>query len=354
MTLLDSFQCHNGFFAFLVKNSVIKNIVQDQHTNKYSISECEKLNIDAKKEFNVSVNASLLFSKMNSEPDCICKELDFYTKEFVTTFGWYKDKYVYSIEDYDMACVVDGKSEFVWRSGIKHDCSKIMEFEGVNGNYINGFKQEVSLESDLVYGLLKSSDLKHLKTNSFRKQTIITQKKIGQQTSYISEKYPETYQYLNNNKSFFDKRKSSIYKDKPSFSIFGVGDYSFAKYKVAISGLYKSTHFTLVYPNEEKPVMLDDTCYFIGFDNAINAEIAHYLLNTGLVQSFLKSIIFSDSKRSINKDTLMRIDIEVVYKTIDFNTIEKDLNGISKEEWESFENLLNLDNEISNKQMSLF
>ena len=29
------------------------------------------------------------------------------------------------------------------------------------------------------------------------------------------------------NKEYFDKRKSSIYRDKPDFSIFGVGDYSF-------------------------------------------------------------------------------------------------------------------------------
>ena len=32
-----------------------------------------------------------------------------------------------------------------------------------------------------------------------------------------------------------DNRKSSIYNKRPRFSIFGIGDYSFSKWKVAIS-----------------------------------------------------------------------------------------------------------------------
>jgi len=69
-----------------------------------------------------------------------------------------------------------------------------------------------------------------------------------------------------------------------------------------------------VIPSAGKPVMLDDTCYFIGFDDLKMAEIAHFLLNSKLVQKFLKSIIFSDSKRPINKDTLMRIDLEKAFE----------------------------------------
>ena len=164
----------------------------------------------------------------------------------MTEFGWYKGKFVNSISDYEKASIIDGESIFVWRSGVKHDCSKVMEFERVNGHFKNALGEEIELENNLTYGLLKSSDLKEDKTNSFRKLTIITQKKIGQETKYIKDKYPLTYNYLTSHKEYFDKRKSSIYKDKPNFSIFGVGDYSFTPYKVAISGLYKSTHFTLV------------------------------------------------------------------------------------------------------------
>ncbi len=340
LIMLKYFNHHNGVFAFLVKNSVIRNIIHDQKNKQYRIADSEKLNIDSKKEFNVSVNASLFLTKLNQEPDFICKEFDFYTKQGVTTFGWYKDKFVNSIKDYDEASEIDGTSSFVWRSGIKHDCSKIMELERVNGHFVNGLKQELKLEKELVFGLLKSSDLKDNTANKFRKLTIITQKKIGQKTNYIKSDYPLTFDYLNSNREYFDKRKSSIYKDKPSFSIFGVGDYSFSPFKVGISGMYKTTHFTLIKTDNGKPIMLDDTCYFIGFQDYKMAQIAHYLVNSKISQKFLKSIIFSDSKRSINKDILMRIDFEILYDKFDFNSISKDLEGLTKSEWDKFGGLI--------------
>ncbi|MCB0853454.1 MAG: hypothetical protein KDD63_14610, partial [Bacteroidetes bacterium] len=133
---------------------------------------------------------------------------------------------------------------------------------------------------------------------------------------------------------------SSIYNSMPDFSIFGIGDYSFANYKVAISGLYKSTHFTLVSPDNSKPVMLDDTCYFIGFEKQKMAEIAHYLLNSDLVQQFLKSIIFSDSKRAVNKGVLMRIDFERVFGKFDFKDAQIKIEDLKVEHWEEFGELV--------------
>ncbi len=335
-TILNCFQNHNGIFAFLIKNSVVKNLIQDQKRNRFRIGNCEKLNIDSKKEFNASVNACLFITELNNEPNFTCKEFDFYSLNLITTFGWYKDKFVYSVEDYDKTSIIDGKSVFTWRSGIKHDCSKVMELQAINGHFKNGLGEEISLEKNLIYGLLKSSDLKNHHTNTFRKLTIITQNKIGQETKYIQERFPLTYDYLKSHKSFFEERKSSIYKEKPDFSIFGVGEYSFAKYKVAVSGLYKSTHFTLVKPDNSKPIMLDDTCYFIGFNNIEMAQIAHYLTNSNLVQKFLKSIIFSDSKRSINKDILMRIDFTKAFEICDFEIAKEYINNLKIEHWKEF------------------
>ena len=351
LTMLKCFENHNGVFAFLIKNSVVKNLIYDQKRNGYRIGQSEKLNIDSKKEFNVSVNACLFLTHLNNEPDFTCKEFDFYNRNYLTTFGWYKDKFVYSVEDYDKSSIMDGKSICTWRSGVKHDCSKVMELEQVNGHFTNALGEEINLEKNLIYGLLKSSDLKDDRTNSFRKLTIITQNKIGQETKYIKDKFPLTYQYLNSHKEFFEKRKSSIYRDKPDFSIFGIGDYSFANYKVAISGLYKSTHFTLVFPNESKPLMVDDTCYFIGFDQLKMAQIAHYLVNSELVQKFLKSIIFLDSKRSINKDTLMRIDFKKAFESSDFENAKEKIEDLKIEHWEGFSKMVE-DSVI--EQMTLF
>jgi len=340
LIMIKCFQQHNGVFAFLIKNSVIKNLMNDQQRNKFQIGEIQQLKIDSKKEFNVSVNASLFITRLSSTPEYTCEALDFYNGEFITKFGWYKGKFVNSTVDYEISSIVDGQSKFIWRSGVKHDCSKIMEFEKSDAHFVNGLGEIFDIEEDLVYGLLKSSDLKLKITNKYRKQTIITQRKIGEKTDYIKDQFPLTFNYLDSRKTHFERRKSSIYRDKPAFSIFGIGAYSFTKYKIAVSGLYKTTHFTLVAPSNSKPVMLDDTCYFIGFEAYKMAQIAHYLVNSDIVQKFLKSIIFSDAKRAINKDILMRIDFEKAYSCLSFQEAEKNIPNLKIEQWEKFGELV--------------
>jgi hypothetical protein len=97
------------------------------------------------------------------------------------------------------------------------------------------------------------------------------------------------------------------------YSIFGVGDYSFKPYKVAISGLYKQTKFTLVKPNGTV-LLLDDTCYFIGFDTLKEAETVQSELNKPEIQVFIESFMFTDSKRAITKELLMRVDVKYTTK----------------------------------------
>lgn len=344
LMLFETFQFHNGHLALLVKNSVIKNIVFDQKDKQYRIAKIEKYCIDSKKEFNVSVEASLLFCQLNSTPSIDCTEFDFYVKSKKMSFGWLNSKFVSNIQYYIETKNIDGVCPFEWRQGIKHDCSNVMELERINGHFINKLSEEITLEEDLIYGFLKSSDLKNTVIKTTRKQVIVTQTRVGQETSYIQHLYPETYKYLITNVSSFQARKSSIYNGKPLFSIFGIGDYSFKPYKVAISGLYKTYHFTLVLPQNDKPVMLDDTCYFIGFDNIEFAIYAIILLNYNKTEEFLKSITFSDAKRVFTKDLLMRLDLLSIAKTITQQEIEEQiiyLNdkyglSISLSQWNSF------------------
>lgn len=316
LMIFDSFQFYNGHIALLVKNSVIKNIVFSQKEKKYRISKIEKYYIDSKKEFNVSVEASLMYCKFNSNPSIECDEYDFYDKKKKNKFGWVESKFVSNIEEYFETNNIDGVCPFEWRQGIKHDCSNVMELERNNDCFVNKVSEEVNIEKDLVYGFLKSSDLKNTVIKRTRKYTIVTQNRVGQDTSYIQYLYPMTYAYLKKNISSFLSRKSSIYNGKPMFSIFGIGEYSFKPYKVAISALYKTYHFTLVLPQDDKPIMLDDTCYFIGFDKIEFAVYTIILLNYYKTEAFLKSISFSDAKRVFTKDLLMRLDLLNLSKTI--------------------------------------
>ncbi len=345
LTMIDAFQKMNGHLVLLVKNSVIKNIVFDQNKNQYQISSFEKHSIDSKKEFNVSVEASVFFCQLNTRPSFDCLEYNFYdNKNSYLKFGWLNNKFVSNLDTYFNNKEVDGECSFVWRQGLKHDCSSIMELDKVNGHYVNALKEVVNLEDDLVYGILKSSDLKNTVINQTRKFTIVTQKKVGQDTNFIKTEYPNTYQYLTEHQKSFDARKSSIYNNKPMFSIFGIGDYSFKPYKVAISGLYKTFHFTLILPQNNKPVMLDDTCYLIGFDKIEFAAYSLILLNSNITTQFLQSITFTDAKRTFTKDVLMRINILELAKNIKREDLQVELELLNRKYnmnlllnlWESF------------------
>ncbi len=360
LTMIETFQNMKGNLLLLVKNSVIKNIVFDQNKNRYKISAIEKHCIDSKKEFNVSVEAALFYCKLNSQPTFDCFEFDFYNNQkSQLKFGWLNDKFVSNIDTYIHTKEIDGKCPFVWRQGLKHDCSTVMELDKVNGHYVNGLSEEVKLEEGLVYGILKSSDLKNTVINQTRKFTIVTQKKVGQETKYIKTEYPKTYQYLTQHQANFDARKSSIYNNKPLFSIFGIGEYSFKPFKVAISGLYKTFHFTLILPQDNKPVMLDDTCYLIGFDKIEFAVYALILLNSNTTAQFLQSVTFPDAKRTFTKDVLMRINLLELAKQIDKIDLQIKLDTLNEKYkfkltldlWDSFINEMT---PVNNGQMAMF
>jgi hypothetical protein len=124
-------------------------------------------------------------------------------------------------------------------------------------------------------------------------------------------------------------RRSPIYKNAPNFSIFGIGNYSFSKYKVGISGFYKKPIFALV--EGEVPIMMDDTCYFLSFDTMANAVITLALLNSQKCLDFLESIVFLDSKRPYTKEILQRIDLLKLSNLIDFEYIHDFSASLCKE-----------------------
>lgn len=365
LLMLNTFHNYNSYLAFLVKNSVIKNIIFDQKKRNYRITDIEKYSIDSKKEFNVFVEASLFYCRLNQPASYTCLEFSFIKKtESLNRLGWTNDKFVSSIAHYQHSSDIDGICPFMWRQGVKHDLSSLMEFENVNGNFVNGKKEEVNIESDLVYGILKSSDLKEIIINKNRKFTIITQNKIGQDTSYIKKDFPRTYTYLNKHKFQFESRKSIIYKGKPDFSIFGIGDYSFKPYKIAISGLYKNYFFNLILPSNNKPLMLDDTCYFLSFDSIEFAAYTLVLLNCNKTKEFLQAITFSDAKRTFTKDILMRIDLMKISSQFSNFKIKDEINklnnkfhlNISFDGWDDYYEIINSQpgSKIQKEQLTLF
>ena len=307
--MFDLLEGENAHLALLLKNSVIKNIVYAQQYNSWHMSKICQYNIDAKKEFDVSVAASLMFCSFGNDIVRRCIVKDFYTQKYVQIFGWVNNNFVADISAYQESVSIDGQSQLVWRSGIKHDCVKVMELSFNGYEYRNGFGEVVDIEPDLIYPLLKSADIKKGVITSTRKFVIVTQRATSDDTDWIKYKYPKTYQYLLSYADFLDGRGSRIYRGRARFCMFGIGEYSFKPYKVVVSGLYKKHCFSLVCPISGKSVMLDDTCYMLGFDSFADAEMAQKILNSSPVQLFINSLLFVDAKRVINKELLMRIDL---------------------------------------------
>lgn len=186
-----------------------------------------------------------------------------------------------------------------------------MEFTREGASYRNGLGETVELEDRYLYPLLKSSDLGNGRIMP-RKSVLVTQERMGDDTSTIAGEAPKTWQYLIDHASTLDGRKSSIYKNRPRFSIFGIGKYSFAPWKVAISGLYKSFSFVVIPPLADRPIIVDDTCYSIPCNTEAEARLLGDLLSSEPALAFLRSLVFTDAKRPITVEVLRRISLTSV------------------------------------------
>lgn len=320
LNLLKLSQINKGAISFLLKNSVIRNILLKQDSEQIHIGEIEQNLIDAASEFNVSVDASCFSARFDCNPAGTCRITDFYTGAYIRDYGWAGRSFVSDIESYQSSAKYDGTSSFVWRSGIKHDCAYVLELSFSNGRYTNGLGETVEIEEDLIYPLLKSSDINSYQEGKFRKFLIVPQRKTGDDTSILKHTHPLAYSYLTRHEPAFNGRKSSVYKGKDRFSIFGVGDYSFKPYKIVVSSLYKTVKFVLVSQFEGKPVMVDDTCYQLDFDNLAVASNVYAAIQSQEIQSLLKSLIFLDAKRVVTKSLLMRLDLSRLCKDKNLKT----------------------------------
>lgn len=302
-----------GAIAMLCKYAVARKVMRQVRQSPEHRFFGHIYPVDAKNYFNASVEACLFVLTTDiGNSDCeVYESLDSTHPSYV--IGERDGYIVKDVQRYERWRHLRGQDpKYIWRSGVKHDCSKIMELEPVNGCYKNGLGEVISLEDDYLYPLLKSSDVGNGRIEAFRKVVLITQKSVGEDTSTIKKIAPLTWKYLTERRGYLDKRRSSIYKNKPEFSIFGIGDYSFKKWKIAISGLYKKLQFNLIRPLSGKPVMFDDTINFLSFDSEQEAKYIFHLLTSKPAIDFLESMIFWDEKRPITIHILRRLSLKEV------------------------------------------
>lgn len=325
LKLIEKSVDKNVAIAMLCKTSVARNVLLELDRNNVCVDAVKMYDFNSSKVFGVSASACMLYIKMSTSNSkcCECEVYDIEVPNLICGKISFQNGKLSNLNDDVLD--LDGECVIEWRQGVKHDCAGVMELEKEGEHcYRNKNKEEVELEDSLIFPLMKSSAFKKPVINSdFKKYVIVTQKKAREETYYIEELAPKTWKYLCDRKDAFDSRKSSIYKGAPAFSMFGVGDYSYAEYKVGISGFYKKPLFVLLYNenNIEQPIMVDDTSYFLSFDNYSDAYTCMLLLNSSKVQKFLLNISFQDAKRPYTKKTLQRIDFDKCIQNITFEEL---------------------------------
>jgi SAM-dependent methyltransferase len=316
---MDWIDQHGGAVAMLCKTAVARKILQSAWKANRPIEGSTCVQIDAMAHFGAAVDACFFqVERGHGEPSTDCAFFESFDDDAPSSvFGFHDGMVISNVDSYYRRRRLIGRDpHYTWRSGVKHDCSKVMELRRDGSGLLNGLGEIVSIEPTHLYPLLKSSDVAHGRVNQARLNVIVTQKKVGDQTDHIRLTSPATWAYLNRHRSLLDNRGSVIYRGKPSFSIFGIGPYAFEHWKVAISGFYKRLSFQLIPPHDDKPVMVDDTVYFLGCHTRAEAEFLHDILGSDEAQEALESMTFWNDKRPITVDLLKRLNIEELAQTL--------------------------------------
>lgn len=301
-----------GTIAVLCKTTVARKMLFHAWKHHFPVANASMFLIDAQQHFGASVDACFLvvnlFPGKHSNDCAVYGELA--STKPSQTIGYQDDSLVANVSNYARWRHLKGDSDFyIWRSGIKHDCSRLMELELEGGKYRNGAGERLDIEENFVYPMLKSSDISNGQVRYGRKHMLVTQRYVGEDTNPIRLVAPRTWRYLETHKEIFAARASAIYRKRPPYSIFGIGDYSFSPWKVAISGFYKRLAFQMVERFRGKPVVLDDTTYFLPCWSKAEASFMAGLLNSEPAIAFFDSMIFWSDKRPITIDVLKRLDL---------------------------------------------
>jgi hypothetical protein len=304
--------------AMLCKVSVARKLLNYLRAQNLNLAYCATYEIDAKKYFDVTVAACLLFCKFDlSSKNYFCDVFSDFENQASHQIGYRDNFLTRDVAAFDKLRQFHTTNPAIkWRSGIKHDCADVMEFRKINNTFVNRMGEAIALEETYLFPLLKGSDIIQSRVNATDRYVLVTQKFVGEPTAGIKTIAPKTWEYLESHASYLENRKSKIYQNHPKFSIFGVGDYTFRAWKIAICGLYKKLEFKLVGRMLNKPAVFDDTVYFLSFEDEQTALKTFQVLTSPSVIEFYSSLIFWDEKRPIKATILNSLDLAALVESI--------------------------------------
>jgi type I restriction-modification system DNA methylase subunit len=205
---------------------------------------------------------------------------------------------------------------------------------------------ETKIETDLVYPVIKPRHVKKWQIKGYY-YVIIPHKKHGlNNESELRVNYPKTYNYLFSFRKDLLKRASRWFKgsDKPFYSLFGIGDYTFKPFKVVWSSIGYLPAFAVATKIKdqyigEKVIIPDNTIGYISFDSIDEAHYVCGILNSNIVRK-LFSRRSTKSKWGISISMVKNLPIP---KYDSNNKIHREISSLSRKAHD----LVNKVNDIS-------
>ncbi len=310
--LLTELNEPDATIAMLCKLSTARSVLRWAVTTARPVASATIHRLDAHRWFGAAVGACLFVVRLGSVRSCDRVDVypDLVSDTPETTIGVVDGLLVADLAAFERTSHAFGQSRLVWRQGVKHDAASVMELTEIDGTLRNGHGEVVDIEPEHIFPLRKGVDLAGRSVTSRGRSVIVTQRRLGEDTTALSGRSPRLWAYLNRHADIFKARKSKVYAGHVPFAMFGVGDYTFASHKVAIPGLHKGVPFQAIGTEGGRPVLLDDTCYFLPCETALEADRLAGLLNGPEAQSLIAALRFPDAKRSITKAILQRIDLD--------------------------------------------
>lgn len=293
--------------ALLLKSSTIRRAVSHHWRHGPPLAGVRHHAIDARRHFDASVAAGLVVARLGEPAVFDCPTHPALDGPAVGGFGWRDGALVADAGAWDRARAFLGGGPR-WRSGIKHDCARVLELRPRDGGWINGFGEPVDVEADVLYPLMKSADVAG--DRAPRRALLLPHVAANGDPAALGARAPRALAYLERHGEAFDRRRSAIYRKRPRFSVFGLGPYSFAAHKVAVSGLYDPVRFTAVGPVDGRPVLFDDTVYALPCADAAEADAIVDAMRHAIGRDAIAALSFPEAKRPITAAQLGRIDLD--------------------------------------------
>lgn len=321
LKLLRELAHESPTIALLCKTTVARNVLRYCRQEKLPVVSSALWRIDAKQWFGVSTDACLFCVTTGPQPSRYEAEvfsgLDAEQPE--ARLGFLGDQLVPDIQTATTSAPLLSGSGVEWRQGVKHDAASIFELRETAGELVNGLGETVDVEVDRVFPLLKCTDVFHARHGA--RFVLLPQLHTGDDTMALQRSHPRLWSYLTRHANALGARKSSIYRSRGPFAVFGIGPYAFAPFKVAVSGLHKEARFVPVGPRAGKPVLLDDTTYFIPADSMEQCAALSAVLNSEACRKAIEAIVFWDMKRPITKALLSRLNLPRIAERVPKRTL---------------------------------